>query len=121
MESCKSLELEGMDNSCCKLAGNKSNTGVTVQVGSDEKLCKAKVLCATFDLPAKAKVLEFTNFNGRCGCTVCKEEGMVVKVGRGTTRIYKSSQALGPLRSHDECFTLGQRALLQEQVCIVHK
>ena len=91
--------------------------GVTVNIGRDERVCKVKVLCATFHLPAKAKVLQFTNFNGKFGCTVCKEEGMVVQVGRGYTRVYKPSLPIAPLRNHKECYTLGQRALLTDQVC----
>ena len=85
--------------------------------GGQTITCRAMVLCATLDLPAKAKVLNFTQYNGCFGCTVCKEEGMVVQVGRGTTRVYKYSEPSAPLRGHKECFDLGKRALLQDKVC----
>ena len=90
--------------------------GVTVNIRGEEKVCKAKVLFATVDLPAKAKVINFTQFNGRYGCSVCKEEGLIVRVGRGTTRVYKCRQPLAPLRSHEECYMFGKRALQQEEV-----
>jgi len=48
--------------------------------------CRAKVPCATLDLPAKAKVL---NFNGRFGCIVRKQERKVMRAGKGRTRAYQ--------------------------------
>ena len=119
METCKSLELEGVSELLFIYVANyHPKIGFNVLIGGEEKVCKVKVLCATFDLPAKAKVLEFTYFNGRFGCTVCKEEGIVVKVGRGNTRVFKPSPPL-PLRSHDECYSLGRKALLTGQVTMV--
>ena len=76
---------------------------------------QSKNYLCNLDFPAKAKVLEF---NGKFGCTICKQEGMVVKVGRGNTRVYKPSLAIAPLRNHEECYTLGQTALFADQVCI---
>lgn len=91
-----------------------------VKIRGQDKLCKVKVLLATVDLPAKAKVLNFTQFNGKYGCSVCKEEGLIVKVGRGNTRVYKCTGPFAPLRSHEECYIFGKRALQQEEV-IIHK
>jgi len=85
--------------------------------GGSTAICRARVLCATFDLPAKAKVLKFTQFNGRFGCTVCKEEGMVVTVGRGRTRVYPYTDPLAQLRRHKECYEMGKVALSQDEVC----
>ncbi len=42
------------------------------------------VLCATADLPGKAKLLNFMQYNGESGCSVCKQKGDVVAVGRGS-------------------------------------
>ena len=84
--------------------------------GGQVATCRVKVLCTTLDLPAKAKVLNFTQYNGRFGCTVCKEEGMVVKVGKGSTRVYQYMEPLAPLRSHKECFEFGKMALAQYEV-----
>ena len=92
--------------------------GSVVIGGGQTTTCRAMVLCATLDLPAKAKVLNFTQYNGSFGCTVCKEEGMVVKVGRGTTRVYKYAEPSAPVRSHKECFDIGKKALLQDKVCL---
>ena len=75
--------------------------------GNQTAICRVRVLCATLDLPAKAKVLNFVQYNGQFGCSVCKEEGMVVKVGRGSTHVYTCSQPLAPLRNHKECYELG--------------
>lgn len=93
------------------------NVGIQVLIGEDQlALCKAKVLFTSLDLPAKAKVLEFTQFNGRYGCAVCKEEGIVVRVGRGSTRVYPYSDNLS-LRDHNESAHFGRRALADKEVC----
>ena len=93
--------------------------GVVVKIRGEEKICKAKVLFATFDLPAKAKALNFNQFNGKYGCSVCKQEGLVVRVGRGNARVYQCAQPLAPLRSHEECYAFGVRALQKEEVHIL--
>lgn len=85
--------------------------------GEQTATCRVKVLCTTLDLPAKAKVLNFVQYNGQFGCSVCKEEGMMVKVCRGSTRVYKYSCPPTSLRNHEECYKLGRRALVQEEVC----
>ena len=78
--------------------------------------CKVKILCTTLDLPAKAKVLGFTQYNGRFGCTVCKQEGMVVEVGRGSTRVYPYSGQILPIQSHEECSRFGRLGLAKNEV-----
>jgi len=76
------------------------------------------ILCVTTDLPAKAKLLNFTQFNGEYGCTVCKQKGRVVPVGAGRTRVYEyPKDSKPPLRSHEDCLALGKRALQTEKVC----
>ena len=76
--------------------------------GSNTAICRARVLGATFDLPPKAKVLKFTQFNRRFGCTVCKVVGMVVRVCRGTTRVYPYAEPLTELRRHKKCYEMGK-------------
>lgn len=88
--------------------------------GGQTATCRVKVLCTTVDLPAKAKVLNFTQYNGRFGCTVCKQEGVVVKVGKGSTRVYQYTDPLAQLRSHRECFEFGKMALVQDEVRTMH-
>ena len=56
---------------------------------------------ATVDLPAKAKLLNFTQFNGKHGCSVCNQEGAVVRVRRGNARVLSP---LSPIRIHGECY-----------------
>ena len=41
---------------------------------------------------------------------------MVVKVGKGSTRVYQSTEPLAPLRSHKECFEFGKMALAQDEI-----
>ena len=51
-------------------------TGVRVNVkGEGEVTCKARLLFALADLPAKAALFNITQFNGKFGCPTCKQEG----------------------------------------------
>lgn len=76
----------------------------------------------------RVKALETEGPNGKLyiyqpvwfGCCVCKEDGMMVKVGRGSTRVYKYSHSPTPLRNHEESYELGRRTLVQEEVCILY-
>ncbi len=69
------------------------------------------VLCATADLPGKAKLLNFMQYNGEFGCSVCKQKGDVVAVGRGSTRVYRFLEPPAQLRKHQESFDFGRKAL----------
>ena len=46
--------------------------------GRGELTCKARLLFALADLPAKAS-FNITQFNGKCGCPSCKHEGEQVR------------------------------------------
>ena len=81
-------------------------------------MCKALVLCTTCDLPAKAKVLNHTSFNGRFGCTVCKQKGTVLEVGRGHSRVYRYLQPPADIRTHGECYTSGVEALRSQEASV---
>ena len=83
------------------------------------KRCKAIVLCATLDLPAKAKVQNVIQFNGEFGCSSCKQPGKVVPVGAGNTRVYEYLVPASPLKTHQECFTIGKKALETGQVLVI--
>lgn len=93
-------------------------TGIVVPVGPDKTLhtCKAVLLCSTLDLPAKAKVLGFHQFNGEYGCASCEQEGRVVAVGKGRARVYEYLNPPAHMRSHKESYTLGLRALRTQEV-----
>ena len=94
--------------------------GVPVLIGeSGTAICRAKVLCATVDLPAKAKLVNFTQFNGKYECTVCTQEGTVVKVGRGSTRVYPYLQPCAPIRTRDESYEFAKSALSIEEVSYI--
>lgn len=47
---------------------------VTIEEGK-EVICKARLLFALADLPAKASLYNIMQFNGRYGCPTCKHEG----------------------------------------------
>ena len=91
--------------------------GITVPVGPQEKVCKAIVVCFTADLPAKAKVLHFNQYNGEYGCNTCVHAGKTVPVGRGITRAFEYRATPEPLRDHNRCFELGRQALQIKHVC----
>lgn len=53
-----------------------SSTWVKIAIkGCDEVTCKAHLLFALADLPAKAALYNITQFNGKFGCPSCKHEG----------------------------------------------
>ena len=99
-----------------------TRAGVEVPVGVDQQMmtCRAMVLCTTVDLPAKAKLLNFTQFNGYYGCSVCLHEGRRVPSGAGTTHAYEYQVNPAPLRTHTE-YVLGKRALRTQTVKLSNK
>jgi len=53
--------------------------GVNVVIpGEGEKVVRAELLCAVVDLPAKAVLMNCNQYNGHCGCAVCKAPGEMV-------------------------------------------
>ena len=54
--------------------------GVKVTVKGEEVTCRARLLFALTDLPAKASLNNMTQFNGRFGCPTCNHEGEQVLV-----------------------------------------
>lgn len=55
--------------------------------GVGDVTCKVKILSCIADLPAKAALLNCTQYNGQYGCHTCKHEGQQVI-------IYCSSQLI---------------------------
>lgn len=51
-------------------------TGIEVTVDNSKVICKVILLSCTCDLPARAAVLNFTQFNGFYGCCRCKQKGI---------------------------------------------
>lgn len=78
--------------------------------------CKAQLLSSSFDLPAKASVLNMTQFNGEYGCSNCIQSGERIKTDRGgTTRVYpyQCNNPDGPLRSHASLVKDAKQAFAQ--------
>lgn len=123
LESCKQAETTGVHariiiQELHSIVTSFIHVGFEVLVGREKQLqtCKAMVLCATLDLPGKAKLLNFNQFNGEFGCSKCLQEGEVVAVGRGHTRVYPYLDTPAPLRSHAESYSLGMKALQTQKV-----
>ena len=69
------------------------------------------LLCGTCDLPAKCMVMNMTQFNGKYGCTKCKQEGEVVKTGKGHTQVFPFDDLIDePKRNHNEFVQHGEEA-----------
>ena len=49
--------------------------GIMVKTPEGNKVCRAVLLCATLDLPAKAAVTNTKQWNGEYGCSVCLHKG----------------------------------------------
>ena len=65
---------------------------------------KAFVICACFDLPARASALNMIQFNGKQGCNFCLQSGCSLPTERGGhVHIfpYISESPAGPPRTHD--------------------
>lgn len=52
--------------------------GIMISTPVGHKCLKAKLLCCVFDLPARAMVLNMTQWNGNYGCTYCLDTGTQV-------------------------------------------
>lgn len=61
-------------------------------------LCRVALLCTTLDLPARAAVLNFIQFNGYWGCCRCLQKG--TRVESTHTYPYIEDNPCGPPRSH---------------------
>ena len=64
------------------------HNGVAISVLDKMITVKLAVICGTVDLPAKAGILNMTQYNGSYACITCEESGVVVKQGKGHSRCY---------------------------------
>ena len=88
-----------------------NSLGISVDCNGRSSICRAICLLGATDLPGKSAVQAFTQFNGKCGCSFCEQEGEVVSVGKGHSRCYPYT--VGPpnnLRSSKKVFTQAQQA-----------
>ncbi|VDI77376.1 Hypothetical predicted protein [Mytilus galloprovincialis] len=74
--------------SFCKLMNDLYDTGITEKLNGEETTVKLKVICGIYDLPAKAAILNMTQYNGSDSCITCEEPGKTVKQGKGTSRCF---------------------------------
>ncbi len=54
------------------------SVGISVMTPAGEKIVKTILLSGVFDLPAKASVMNTTQFNGNYGCNYCTDKGKMV-------------------------------------------
>ena len=78
--------------------------GVVVNTTSGVKTIRASLLCAVFDLVAKAPALNMKQFNGYYGCSACLHPGMY----SGRCMTYPPDPY--PQRTHTSVLADGQRA-----------
>ena len=76
-------------------------------------------ICASCDLPAKAMVQNFIQFNGIYGCGYCEQPGEVVSTERGgniTTFPFNQLDPKGPHRTQEKCMEDAKEACLHHNV-----
>jgi len=81
---------------------------------NDQVLIKGMVLCGTFDMPAKASVLNFLQFNAFYGCPKCLQEGETEKTDKGgNVRCFPFSPAnpTGPCRTSSGTFDKAKKVI----------
>jgi hypothetical protein len=78
--------------SLCSAFNKLYNTGIVVELDNKDTCVKMKVIGGTYDLPAKAAVLNMTQFNGSESCIACEDPGKVVKQGKGHCRCFPFRQ-----------------------------
>ena len=72
--------------------------GITVKAPCGEVTSKARLLLSSFDLPARASVLNMKLFNGKFACAYCEDEG----VPRASSHLHRNwpYEALSHQRTH---------------------
>lgn len=110
--------LEGFAKEMNELKTN----GVDIRVSGETHVVKLSVVCATLDLPAKASVLNMTQYNGGNACITCEEGGEVVPQGRGHARCYpyRPGPAHAQNRNHEgvvQCMMQGTPATRCKGFC----
>ncbi|XP_066936547.1 uncharacterized protein [Clytia hemisphaerica] len=82
---------------------------------NEEVTIKSMLLCGTFDMPAKASVLNFQQFNAFYGCPKCLQEGETAKTAKnGNVRCFpfNKSNPTGPHRTHTETVEHAKEAMI---------
>ena len=86
--------------------------GVKLKIGGSEVDFKAILISSTCDLPARACVCAMNQYNGSSCCIKCKQTGKIVKVGKGSTRVFPPdmNNLVGPARSDESAVEDGLAA-----------
>ena len=96
--------------------------GIDVSVADDSVICfklTAHVICGSFDLPARALVQNFNQFNGSYGCNFCEQPGESFQTQKGgTVRVfpYDRISPTGPSTTSDECAKHARQAVAEHKV-----
>ena len=67
---------------------NMFNGGVKIQVDDCSYIVKLSITSGIADLPAKAELLNMSNFNGSNDYIICEDPGLTVRQGKGTARCF---------------------------------
>lgn len=98
--------------------------GVEVQPHGVEAPCviKVYVIAGTFDLPARASVLNCIQFNGKYGCSFCEQPGMTVRTEKGGSvhsYPYNLNDPTGPARTHEDFIKYAKQAVEQNLMVVI--
>lgn len=96
-------------------------TGIEVHPCGTPSPFRMKVftICACFDLPARASVLNTTQFNGQYGCNFCQQPGSSCRTEKGGhvhTFPYIQSSPKGPPRTHCGYIEHAKEAVIQKSM-----
>ena len=75
--------------------------GFIINLPDHDIACRLRIQGHLADLPAKAASLNFKQFNGRFGCSVCLDPGAVDEINP-LLRYYPYRTQKAPLRNHDD-------------------
>ena len=92
--------------------------GIEINVLNQHIKVKLAVICGTVDLPAKAGILNMTQYNGSDACITCEETGLVVQQGKGHSRCYpyRDSSNCAALRNTQDVKSIMQRATEKKRI-----
>lgn len=85
----------------CAMFNDLYENGIVIDLDDIETNVKLKVLCGTYDLPAKSSLLNMTQYNGSDSCITCEESGKIVKQGKGHCRSFPYRENPCPKRNQE--------------------
>lgn len=85
----------------CAMFNDLYENGIVIDLDDIETNVKLKVLCGTYDLPAKSSLLNMTQYNGSDSCITREESGKIVKQGKGHCRSFPYRENPCPKRNQE--------------------